>query len=155
MTVSATPPALDALLQEAGRTWDDPPCARALIEQALRDFPDAEAAYVAAYRYYFYQHDHLRAVEIAEQCLVRLQAELGLPDDWRTLTANGQDFADFERPRHRFLLFALSAYAYLLARLGRQAEADQAYAVLRGLDPADRFGADRWRAVLSGGPDAD
>lgn len=149
------PTPLDRLLHDAGRAWDQPERARALIDQALREFPDDEAAYVAAYRFHFYRNDLGRALTIAETCLVRIQAELGLPADWRTLTSDGSDFTDFERPRHRFLMFALSAYAYLLARLGRQTDADLAFAVLVRLDPADRFGAARLRQVMSRGPDAE
>lgn len=152
---SQAPPTLDRLLQDAGRSWDQPEQARALIEQALRDFPDEEAAYVAAYRFYFYRNDLTRALVVAETCLARILDELGLPADWRKLTGDGSDFTDFERPRHRFLMFALSAYAYLLARLGRQTDADQAFAVLIRLDPADRFGAARLRQVTGRGPDAE
>lgn len=143
---------LDQLLREAGRSFDQPEIAQRLIEQALREFPGEEDAYVAAYRFYFYRNDLKRAVAIAESCLSGTLAELGLSPDWRALSPDGSDFTDFDRPRHRFLLFALSAYGYLLARLGRHEEAEGAFAVLIWLDPLDRFGASRLRDVMRQGP---
>lgn len=150
---SQAPTTLDRLLGDVGRAWERPEQAQVLIERALRDFPDEEEAYVAAYRFYFYRNDLSRALAVAEDCLARVLGELGLPADWRNLSNDGSDFTDFERPRHRFLMFALSAYAYLLARLRRHADADLAFAVLVRLDPADRFGAARLRQVMSRGPD--
>jgi len=149
------PVALEALLRQAGDAWSRPEEASRLIERALKEYPDEEAAFVAAYRFYFYRNDLPRALGIAEQCLTRIQGELGLPPDWQRLAPGQIDFADPGLPRHRFLLFALNAYAYLLARLGRNAEADQAFAVVSRLDPADKVGAARLQAVLRRGPDAD
>lgn len=150
-----TVPTLDHLLREVGHAWDDPVLSRALIDQALRTYPDAEDAYVAAYRFHFYRNDLASAMLIAEQCLTRICAELNLPDDWQSLQAGGIDFSDPANPRHRFLLFALNAYAYVLARLNRPAEADLAFAVVSRLDPGDRVGAGRLREVLRRGPDPD
>jgi len=146
---------LDALLRQVGDAWSSPDQARGLIERALAEYPDEEEAFVAAYRYYFYRNDLPSALGIAEQCLSRIQHELALPPDWRQLEPGTIDFADPGLPRHRFLLFALNAYAYLLARLGRHADADQAFAVVSRLDPADKVGAARLQSVLRRGPDAD
>lgn len=150
-----TPNSLDALLRQAGDAWSSPDAARHLIERALKEYPDEEEAFVAAYRYFFYRNDLTSALGIAEQCLARILHELNLPSDWRRVDRGEIDFADAGLPRHRFLLFALNAYAYLLARLGRNAEADQAFAVVSRLDPADKVGAARLQAVLRRGPDAD
>jgi len=149
------PTPLDALLRQVGDAWSSPDQARRLIKRALAEYPDEEEAFVAAYRYFFYRNDLTSALGIAEQCLARIQHELDLPSDWRQLEPGQIDFAEPGLPRHRFLLFALNAYAYLLARLGRNAEADQAFAVVSRLDPADKIGAARLQAVLRRGPDAD
>ena len=153
-----TKPSLTSLLNDVGRAWETPEEARRLVEAALLAYPDAEDAYVAAYRFYFYRNELPAAISIAEQCLRRVLAELSLPADWRDLSASnaqGVDFSDPAMPRHRFLLFALNAYAYLLARLGKHADADAAFAVVARLDPADRIGATRLRQVLQRGPDPD
>lgn len=149
------PTSLDALLRQVGDAWSTPDQARSLIKRALRDYPDEEEVFVAAYRYYFYRNDLPSALGIAERCLIRIQHELGLPPDWRQLVSGNVDFADPDLPRHRYLLFALNAYAYLLARLGRNADADQAFAVVSRLDPADKVGAARLQGVLRRGPDVD
>lgn len=144
-------PTLDQLLHAAGAAWDRPDDARRLLDQALAAYPDDEAAYIAAYRFHFYRNEFAAALAIAERCLSRVLAELALPADWRSLVASDVDFTDLSLPRHRFLLFALNAYAYLLARLGRLDEADTAFAVVASLDPADRIGAARLRSVLQRG----
>ena len=146
---------LQQCLRDVGAAWENPDEARRLINDVLQAFPDEEDAYVAAYRYFFYRNELPAALAIAEQCLGRICAELTLPLDWRAIDAGGVDFSDPAQPRYRFLLFALNAYAYLLARLGRLAEADLAFAKVHALDPSDRIGAGRLRGVVQRGPDDD
>ena len=150
-----TPTSLETLLRQVGEAWSSPDEASSLILRVLKEYPDEEEAFVAAYRYYFYRNDLPSALHIAEQCLSRIQHELNFPLDWRQIEPGNIDFAEPNRPRHRFFLFSLNAYAYLLARLGRNTDADQAFAVVSRLDPTDKIGAARLQAVLRRGPDAD
>ena len=144
---------LDALLRAAGDAWDRPEAARTLLERAMAEHPEAEAAFVAAYRFHFYRNELQAALALAERCAERVLVELGHPPDVAALAPDGTDFADPGRPRHRFLLFALHARAYVLARLGWHEQADAAFGVVARLDPADRIGALHWQGVLRRGPD--
>lgn len=146
---------LDELLRAAGAAWDRPAEAKALLDRALAEHPEAGEAFIAAYRFHFYRNELLPALSLAERCAERTLRDLGLPADLAALQADGTDFSDPARPRHRFLLFALHARAYLMARLGWHADADAAFSVVARLDPADRIGAAHWQGVLRAGPDAD
>lgn len=146
---------LDELLRAAGASWDRPDEAKALLDRALAEHPDAEEAFVAAYRFHFYRNELRPALKLAEQCAARALRDLGLANDPGALPADGTDYSDPARPRHRFLLFALHARAYLLARLGQHAEADAAFSIVSRLDPADRVGAAHWQGVLRRGPGGD
>ena len=146
---------LDEMLRAAGAAWDRPEEAKALLDRALAEHPDAEDAFVAAYRFHFYRNELVPALSLAERCAERALGDLGLPPDLDALQPDGTDFSDPARPRHRFLLFALHARAYLLARLGWHEDADAAFSVVARLDPADRIGAAHWQGVLRRGPDAD
>ena len=143
------------LIREAAGLWHDPIAAELRLLRALEIEPDSEDALIALYRFLFYRGERERALDLARQCVGRAGVELGLAADWRTVNADGIDFGDPERPRHRFYLFALNAYGYLLARLGRNEEAEAALAAVRRLDPADRIGGARLLAVLKRGPDED
>jgi len=112
------PGALEALLRQAGDAWSRPEEASRLIERALKEYPDEEAAFVAAYRFYFYRNDLPRALGIAEQCLTRIQGELGLPPDWPRLAPGQIDCADPRFPPSRLPPRARHAYAPPLAGAG-------------------------------------
>jgi hypothetical protein len=143
------------LIREAAGLWHEPIAAELRLLRALEIEPESEDALIALYRFLFYRGERARALDLARQCVRRAGDELGLPADWRTADASGIDFGDPERPRHRFYLFALNAYGYLLARLGRNEEAEAALAAVRRLDPGDRIGGGRLLAVLKHGPEDD
>jgi len=101
--------------------------------------PDNPVVQVGEYRYYFYKGRLTEALHVAEQCLVAVAAELQLPPHWMQVTPLHADFRGDE-PAHRFYLFCLKAYAYLLLRLGRLAEGGLAAEKLLELDPGNKIG---------------
>jgi hypothetical protein len=142
-------------LREAGRLWDSPDEAEALLLAAHREAPEDESVQVALYRFYFYRHAFAQAIEHAQACIARGLRGLGLGPDWRSLQPQATDFGDFDRPLHRFLLFSLNAYGYLLARSDRLDECEAVLAVVKRLDPHDRIGGARLLEVVRAGPAPD
>jgi hypothetical protein len=100
---------------------------------------------IAFYRYHFYGHRLQPARAVARRALVVGARALGLPELWRELPRSALPWARHD-PGTRFYLFALKGLAYLSLRLGDVAEARDALALLRALDPEDRIGA----ALLEG-----
>lgn len=142
-------------LREVGEHWDRPDEAEALLLATQRDAPDSEEVQVALYRFYFYTHALNKALVHAQSCIARGVRELGLAPDWRELRAGAIDFGDFDHPKHRFLLFSLNAYGYLLARTGKVDECEAVLKIVRQLDPHDRIGAGRLLEVVRAGPAPD
>lgn len=101
--------------------------------------PDNAVVKVGEYRYYFYKGRLQEALAVAQDCLQAVAKELGLPMHWRMVEPYHADFTGDE-PAHRFYLFCLKAYAYLLLRLSRIDEGRIAANKLLQLDPANKIG---------------
>lgn len=101
--------------------------------------PDNPVVRVGEYRYYFYKGRLTEALRVAEACLFEVAGELGLPTQWLAVEPGHANFGGDE-PAHRFYLFCLKAYAYLLLRLNRMAEGALAVEKLLELDPANKVG---------------
>jgi tetratricopeptide (TPR) repeat protein len=144
-----------AAVEEASTLWGEPERAEALLVQAMADAPDSLEVLVALYRFYFYRNELEKAVALAERCIAHGAWEIGIDPDWRKEVAGNVDFGDFSLPRHRFYLFALNAYGYLLARLGRKEEAEAALSAVMRLDPHDRIGSAQLLGMVRAGPSED
>lgn len=101
--------------------------------------PDNPVVLVGEYRYYFYKGRLHEALQVAERCLALIATELRLPLYWQDVTPLHGDFHTDE-PAHRFYLFCLKAYAYLLLRLNRLAEGSLVTEKLMALDPGNKMG---------------
>ncbi len=144
-----------AAVAAASALWHEPEHAEALLLQAMADSPDSEVALIALYRFYFYRSELAKALALAERCIEHGARGIGIDPDWRQVVAADLDFGDFSLPRHRFYLFSLNAYGYLLARLGRMADSEQALSAVMRLDPHDRIGSAQLLGVVRAGPDQD
>ena len=133
------PAAAESALAEAGRNRADRVLAMAALMRATALAPDHPAVLIALYRHYFYDHELACARDFARRALFVGTRALGLPMVWRQVPPRALPGARFD-PATRFLLFALKGYAYLSLRLGDAAEARDALALLRALDPEDRVG---------------
>jgi hypothetical protein len=140
------PGAAEHALAEAGAWRADPPRTMAALMRAKAAAPEHPAVLIAFYRHYFYGHQLRPARDIARKALVVGARRLGLPPLWRDVPdqalAGAQDDVTT-----RFYLWVLKGYAYLSLRLGDPAEARDALAKLRALDPEDRVGAALLEAV--------
>lgn len=144
-----------AAVAAASELWHEPERAEALLLAAMAAAPDSEAVMVALYRFYFYRGELEKALDLAERCIAHAAEEIGIDPDWRRGAASGFDFGDYALPRHRFYLFALNAYGYLLARLGRKEAAEEALSAVMRLDPNDRIGSRQLLGMLRAGPEED
>jgi tetratricopeptide (TPR) repeat protein len=152
MTIERDPVAAVAA---ASALWGEPERAEALLLQAMDDAPDSEVVLIALYRFYFYRSELSKALALAERCIEHGASDIGIDPDWRKVVASDVDFSDFSLPRHRFYLFSLNAYGYLLARLGRMEDSEQALSAVMRLDPNDRIGSAQLLGVVRAGPDQD
>ncbi len=125
----------------ADRAYQDGLHAEAHLRRALAIEPNHLEVWIALYRFHFYSGDLKQASAWAERCIERTARELGLPSDWRDVSAGGRDFSDFDAAKPRFYLFALKAWSYLQIRLGNLGQGRAAALKLLELDPDDRVGA--------------
>ncbi|MEI6557711.1 MAG: hypothetical protein WCO00_04830 [Rhodospirillaceae bacterium] len=139
-----------AALAGAAADWADDTAAESQIRAALAVAPGHLAVRVGAYKFYFYKHRLPEAAPHALWCVGWASARLGLPADWRRLSAAAVAGAGPE-PLLRFLLFSLKAYGYVMVRQGALAEGRAAVARVVDLDPDDRVGAGRLLTVIDRG----
>lgn len=144
-----------AAVAAASALWGEPERAEALLLQAMSAAPYSTEVLIALYRFYFYRGELDKAVVLAERCVAHGAREIGIDPDWRKVTASDPDFGDYALPRHRFYLFALNAFGYLLARLGRKEEAEEALSAVARLDPHDRIGSSQLLGMVRAGPTED
>jgi tetratricopeptide (TPR) repeat protein len=149
------PAAAERALHAVGLDWQDEATAEGHIYEALALAPGHLAVQIAAYKFYFYRHRLEEALPYAQTCLAQILRRNQLPADWRDVRPEDAAFTSLEA-EPRMVLFALVAYGYVLARLGRTEEGRLALTKVTELDPADRLGARRLLAVIdSGGQDGD
>lgn len=135
------PQAIDpaALLAGAAAARTKPLESAAAIAHALDVAPHDLDVRLAAYRFYFYTHDHARAFEQAHQILRHAARRLNLAADWRDVAPGDAAFTAHETAPGLYLQ-ALVALGYCAARTGDLAFARAVLTKAAELDPTDRFG---------------
>lgn len=148
------PDGAQAALKQAGLLWHDEAAAEAKVLEALAIAPDALAARIGVYKFYFYRHRLGDALPHARSCVAFALAALGLEEDWRRVGPGDAAFVGSAvtlAPLPKLLMQTLIATGYVLARLGRIEEAEAHLAKVVELDPGDRLGASRLLAVVRRG----
>lgn len=132
---------IDALLAAASEQYAQGTAEQPLLA-ALALAPDNFTVLVGLYRFYYYQHRYQDALNIAERVMATVGPRLGLPGDWRALTAEHLAAAA-ERGFGllRFHLLALKGAGYLSLRLGRFEQGKAMLAKVVALDTDNRLGA--------------
>jgi len=136
----ALPPGVETALAEAGAAQGDPVRTMAALMRAQLLAPEHPAVLIAFYRHHFYGHRLPLARDVVRRALAVGARALGLPTVWRQVPPQPLAGARHDAAT-RFYLFALKGYAYLSLRLADDAEAGDALALLRALDPGDHVGA--------------
>lgn len=142
----ALPEAVRQALCEAGVHRADASRAMAALMRASALAPEHPAVLIALYRHHFYGHRLRPARDVARRAIAVGARALGLPQVWRQVPPAPLQGAR-DDARTRFYLFALKGHAYLSLRLHDLAEARDALALLRALDPHDHVGAALLEAV--------
>lgn len=142
----ALPAAAETALREASLSRGEPAVEGAALMRAQALAPEHPAVLIALYRSHFYGHRLQPARAVARHALAVGAGALGLPTVWREVPAQALPGARHDAVT-RFYLFALKGLAYLSLRLGDEAEARDALALLRALDPDDRVGGALIEAV--------
>jgi tetratricopeptide (TPR) repeat protein len=135
-------------LRLASLSYSDDAKAEMHLVLAKAIAPNHPVVQVGEYRYYFYKNRLEAALKVAEACLMTVSTELAIPNDWHDVMPEHASFSDDE-PAHRFYLFVLKAYAYLLLRLGRIAEGTLVADKLLELDPENKIGGQLLLDVVS------
>lgn len=133
------PPVAEEQLRLAGRAYANDAKAEMHLALARAIAPDNPVVKIGEYRYYFYKGRLQEALSVAEDCLAIVARELGVPERWQAVEPRHGKFLDDE-PAHRFYLFSLKAYAYLLLRLNRMAEGRAVVDKLLELDVPNKVG---------------
>lgn len=136
---SSLPPAAEQQLKLASQSYTMDAKAEMHLALAKALAPENPVVKVGEYRYYFYKGRLEEALVVARECLSDVAQELDLPKHWRMVEPCHADFSSDE-PAHRFYLFCLKAYAYLLLRLERIDEGRVAVTKLLELDPGNKIG---------------
>lgn len=133
------PPVAEEHLRLASHAYADDAKAEMHLALAKAIAPNNPVVQVGEYRYFFYKNRLPEALKVAEACLLTVSAELRIPARWQEVFPSHADFRSDE-PAHRFYLFVLKAYAYLLLRLNRLVEGSLAAEKLLELDPGNKVG---------------
>lgn len=132
-------PVAEEQLRLASHSYADSVKAEMHLALAKAIAPNNPVVRIGEYRYYFYKGRLPEALKVAEACLVAVAQELDLPSQWQQVMPHHANFSDDE-PAHRFYLFCLKAYAYLLLRLDQIEAGWAATDKLLLLDPANKVG---------------
>lgn len=132
-------PVAEEQLRLASHAYADDAKAEMHLALAKAVAPNNPVVHVGEYRYYFYKGRLQEALHVADECLLAIAKELKLPTLWSMVEPHHADFRGDE-PAHRFYLFCLKAYAYLLLRLNRMEQGRTAVEKLLQLDPGNKVG---------------
>ncbi len=139
MTASPRPSEGLALLAGAQAARTKPLESKAAIRAALEASPDDWRVRLAAYRFFFYSHDHAEALEQAEVLVCHAARQLNIATDWRDVGQDDAGFSEFEFAPGLYMQ-ALVALGFCAAKLHRDDLAHEVLAKTGELDPTDRFG---------------
>ncbi len=133
------PDEVKRLLIAAANTWEDTAQSQEYMQQALAIAGHSLDVLVAAYRYFFYKHNDIAALQIANQVIEQIRAIEGLPEDWDRLApllSQGKEEANM-----RLYLTAYAASGLILARLGQIEQATVITTRVSEIDTKREFGA--------------
>lgn len=132
-------PVAEKHLRLASHAYANSPKAEMHLALAKAASQNNPVVKIGEYRYYFYKGRLAEASVVAKDCLVIVALELGIPSQWQVVETHHGKFREDE-PAHRFYLFCLKAYAYLLLRRNLMDEGRAAVDKLLQLDPDNKVG---------------
>ncbi len=142
-------PDLNALLQQAARSYDNPPQAEALLKKAYELDNQQLAVYFALYKFYAYQNRMNEAETIVYGGLTLAARQGNFSEHWQTLNYQSTDWSNPSGAK-RFYLYSLKALAFIYLRQDKRDNAVQVLAKLQELDPKDEVGGSVVANLASG-----
>ena len=136
----AVDPTVQTLLQMAAEHYGSD--AEPLLRKAQQLAPENLSVLVGLYRFFYYQHRYLDAIDIAYKVMAVVGKRVEFPDRWQDVDMVAISNGVMESfTLVRFYLFALKAAGYLHLRIGKFAEGKAMITKVVSLDSADRLGA--------------
>ncbi len=148
----AVPETVKQLLVMVSAHWHNPEVADDYMNQALALADDHPDVLVSAYRYFFYTHNDLLALQVATKVLERVKRIELLPEDWFHLKPIL--IARLDEPNIRLYINAYAASGLIRARLGEIETAKQIAAQVSEIEKRNEFGGNVVRSILDN-PDED
>lgn len=147
----AVPDTIKQLLWLAATHWEDTAQSEHYMQQALTLADGHLDVLVSAYRYFFYKHKPVLALQAAQAVLHQIQQSEALPTDWNQLAPIL--IQRQQEPVIRLYLNAYVASGLVLARLGDLDTATTITARVSAIDSRREFGAATVFNVLTHPPD--
>lgn len=133
-------PEADELIKKAAAAYGREK-SESYLHQAFFLAPENLSVHVALYRYYFYQHQHEKAIHVANITLKLVGQQLGLPEKWEHLTkAHLGISATKSMGLLRYYFLGMKASGYLHIRIGETSKGISMLSKVAELDSADRLG---------------
>jgi hypothetical protein len=125
-------PFIKQLLLAAADSWNDPARSQDYMNQAIANPDISLDVLVAAYRYFFYRHNDLLALQVAQRVMAQIQTNESLPPTWEQLKPILADRRD--DPTLRLYVNAYAASGLIWARLGELDRAKEIAEQVREID---------------------
>ena len=133
------PDDLNALLQKAAKSYDNPAQAEALLKQAYELDNQQLSIYLALYKFYAYQNRMREAEQSVYQGLELAASQGNFNKNWQDLNYQSTDWSKPSGAK-RFYLYSLKALAFIYLRQDKRDDALKVLAKLQELDPNDEVG---------------
>ncbi|MGK7935155.1 MAG: hypothetical protein AB4206_05035 [Xenococcaceae cyanobacterium] len=133
------PDDLNALLQKAAKSYDNPAQAEALLKQAYELDNQQLSIYLALYKFYAYQNRMGEAEQAVYQGLELAASQGNFSKNWQDLNSQSTDWSKPSGAK-RFYLYSLKALAFIYLRQDKRDDALKVLAKLQELDPNDEVG---------------
>lgn len=144
-------PEIKQLLLLASENWEYTGLAEQYIREALSQAGDNLDVLVGAYRFFFYKHQPITALTIAQQVLSAIATTENLPSEWTQLKPILSDRTT--EPNIRLYLNAYAAKGLILAQLGKIEEAKEISQRVKEIDDSRQFCATTVFEVITKSPD--
>ena len=142
----AVPAEIKQALARIATCWDRPELGDRDMLRLLADAPRYPEIWVSAYRYFFYSHNTILALEVITQLLEWIRQTESLPDDWDKLYPMLCERRD--DPNIRLYINAYAASGLIQARLGNVEQAQQIAKHISPIEHGNEFGGTVIQTIL-------
>jgi len=139
---------VELLLQRAANAYGEGN-AEPLLLKAYANAPENLSVLVGLYRFYYYQHRYLQALETASRVMAVVAPRIEFPECWQDITQNHiANGVMVSIGLVRFYLFALKAAGYISLRMNNYEGGIAMLEKVVAMDAADRLGAQQLLDIM-------